>query len=110
MADQSLHAHDRYLYEMEGCLHFGCINPFCGHGDPALPNHYRVPLDSKDVIMRLLTHEQGILTIEVTPKDPQWSAATIICEDNLEACSVAFRSLKFEASKRRITIWSLSDS
>ena len=71
-------------------LHFGCANPFCGHGDPALPLHYEVPLDNTDMTIKLLSHEDGKLKIEVAPKNSQYPTKTIECDDNLEACSNAF--------------------
>ena len=89
------HEHDRFLGEREDALHFGCVNPFCGHGNPALPNHYKVPLESKDVTMKLLSHENDLLKIEVTPKDPQYGPAILECEDNFEACGQAFGQLSF---------------
>lgn len=93
------HDHDRFLYEKDGSLHFGCVNPFCGHGDPALPKHYAIPLDSKDVTMKFLNHGFGRIQIEVTPKDPEYTSTILDCKDNLEECSKSFKQLKF----RRIT-------
>lgn len=91
------HEHDRFLYEKDGYLHFGCINPFCGHGNPALPNHYKVPLDSEDVVMRLVKHEAGKLEIEVTAKvkDPEYASTLLQSDDNFEACGQAFKRLVF---------------
>ena len=89
------HEHDRFLGERDGALHFGCTNPFCGHGNPALPNHYKIPLDSKDVTMELLSHKGGELKIEVTPKDARYQAAILTTEDNLEACADGFKDLIF---------------
>lgn len=89
------HEHDRFLYKKDGFLHFGCINPFCGHGDPALPQHFEIPLNSKDVTMKLLTHKDRRLRIEVTPKEAGWKPAILECEDNLEACNEGFRKLIF---------------
>ncbi len=93
------HEHDRFLGEREGALHFGCVNPFCGHGNPALPNHHKIPLDSKDVTMKLLSHENGKMRVEVTPKDQQYSPTILECEDNLEACGQAFGQLSFTGVK-----------
>lgn len=91
------HAHDRFLGEWEGSLHFGCINPFCGHGNPALPRHYKIPLDSKDVMMKLVGHEDEgrKVEIEVIPKDPKYRSVILRCDDNMEACSNGFNGLKF---------------
>ena len=89
------HEHDRFLYERDGALRFGCINPFCGHGNPRLPNHQKIPLDSKDVTMKLLSHGEGELKIEITPKDSSYNSAILTSEDNLEACSEAYRNLVF---------------
>ena len=53
------HEHDRFLYEKDGKLHYGCINPFCGHGDPALPNHWAVPMETDVVKLRLVSAPKG---------------------------------------------------
>lgn len=87
-----MHEHDRFLGESDGALHFGCINPFCGHGDPALPNHYKIPLDSNDVTMKLLSHKEGGLEIEITARETG-KTATMVVDDNLEACSEGFRNI-----------------
>ncbi|MDO9334141.1 MAG: type II secretion system protein [Dehalococcoidales bacterium] len=92
---QMAHEHDRFLYEKNGFLHFGCINPFCGHGNPALPHHDKVPLDSQDVTMKLISHDDGVVTIKVTPKDTAYASTILKCEDNLEACRQGFRGLVF---------------
>lgn len=91
----SEHEHDRFLYEKDGALHFGCINPFCGHGDPALPKHYRIPLDTFYVVMKLISHEGRELKIDVTPKASQYAPAILTTEDNLEACAKGFKELVF---------------
>lgn len=89
------HEHDRFLFEKDGALHFGCINPFCGHGNPALPNHQKIPLDSKDVTMKLVSHEGREIKIEVTPKNTCYDSVILTTEDNLEACAEAFENLVF---------------
>ncbi len=89
------HEHDRFLYEKDGFLHFGCLNPFCGHGNPALPFHHKIPLDSEDVTMKLVSHRDRKMQVEVTPKDPQYGPTILECEDNLEACGQAFGELHF---------------
>lgn len=89
------HEHDRFLGERDGNLIFGCVNPFCGHGNPALPKHYKIPLESKDVTMKLLEHGEGKLRLEVTPKDTTYSSTILECEDNLEACGEGFNQLVF---------------
>jgi len=94
------HEHDRFLYEKDGALHFGCVNPFCGHGSPALPKHYCVSLDRKDVVMRLLAHDNGQVRIEVTPKDTQCKPVILTAEDNLEACREAFNRLQFSKKEK----------
>ncbi len=89
------HEHDRFLYEGDGYLHFGCTNPFCGHGNPALPYHHKIPLNNKDVTMKLLSHKGGELKIEVTPNDPKYGPAILSCDDNMEACADGFKKLEF---------------
>ena len=89
------HEHDRFLYQEDGYLHFGCVNPFCGHGNPALPKHYKVPQDSKDVAMQLLSHKHREMEIEVWPKDESYGPAILKCADNLEACRERFKALQF---------------
>ena len=89
------HEHDRFLGEYEGALHFGCVNPFCGHGNPALPFHKKIPLDSEDVTMKLLSHENGMMKVEMKPQDPEYGSVILECEDNLAACGEAFGKLAF---------------
>lgn len=92
------HEHDRFLYERDGALHFGCINPFCGHGDPALPHHYTVPLDSRDVTMRLVGHSNREITLGLTLKRPTGkimagTEVVMISADNFEACYKEFERI-----------------
>ena len=46
--------HMAFLYEKEGFLHFGCRNPFCGHGDPCLTKPHGVA-----VLMLNKKHPEG---------------------------------------------------
>lgn len=89
------HEHDRYLYEKDGSLHFGCINPFCGHGDPALPNHYQVPMETDTMALQVISHQDRKLTLEATIKETkgefkEGQKVTLVADDNLEACKVEF--------------------
>lgn len=86
------HAHDRYLYQKDGFLHFGCINPFCGHGDPALPHHYKVPLELKELSVRLLSHKDRKLKLEITRKDTG-GQAFLTAGDSLAECKEVFDQL-----------------
>ena len=63
------HEHDRFLYAKEGKLHYGCINPFCGHGNPALPNHWTVPMETDVVKMLLVSHEDRKVIVELNWKE-----------------------------------------
>jgi len=86
------HEHDRFLYEKDGALHFGCVNPFCGHGHPALPNHYRIPLETKELSMRLLSHKDRKVELELTRKD-NGGQVVLAAGDSLEECKEAFDQL-----------------
>jgi len=57
--------HSRFLYAKDGFLHFGCVNPFCGHGDPALPNHWQIPMETNAIRIRLLSHKHRHVTFEI---------------------------------------------
>lgn len=83
------HKHDRFLYEKDVKLHYGCINPFCGHGNPALPNHWTVPMETDVVKLRVVSHEDRKLTLELTwkvdhLKHHQGEITAIVMPDNLE--------------------------
>lgn len=87
--------HDRFLYESDGNLHFGCVNPFCGHGNPALPNHYKVPIETDTMTLRLVSHENRKVTLEATIKVDRGDfkagqKVTLEAADNLEACKKEF--------------------
>lgn len=90
------HEHDRFLFEKEGFLHFGCINPFCGHGDPALPHHWKIPMDTRDFSVSSITHKDRKLSFTVVPKRDganvkAGASITIIADDNLESCKNEFK-------------------
>lgn len=78
--------HDRFLYEKDGNLHFGCVNPFCGHGNPALPNHYRVPMETDTMTLKFISHKNRQVTLEAA--------------DNLKACEEEFNKV-FNPDKPR---------
>lgn len=87
--------HMAFLGERDGCLHFGCRNPFCGHGNPALPNHWRIPCDVQDMTIKLVAHKDRKLTFEITPKRDagkfkSGEPITLVADDNLEACKEEF--------------------
>lgn len=86
------HEHDRFLYERDGYLHFGCVNPFCGHGDPALPNHFTVPLETKGLSMRLLSHTDRKVELQITRKD-NGAQVVLSAGDSLKECEEAFAQL-----------------
>lgn len=99
------HEHDRYLYEEDEKLHFGCINPFCGHGDPALPNHYRVPMETDTMVLQVVSHQDRKLTLEATIKVDRGKyktdqKVTIVADDNLEVCKEEFDKI-FNPDKPR---------
>jgi len=87
--------HMAFLGEREGALHFGCRNPFCGHGNPALPNHWKLPCETPDMVLKLISHKDGKVTFEVTLKKDagKFKAGepiTIEADDNLSACKDEF--------------------
>jgi len=94
--------HNRFLYVKDEKLHFGCVNPFCGHGDPALPHHWEVPLETESIRISLASHSDRQLDFEIHLKQDvgKHKAGEIIklsCADNLPACQLAFRTF-FEES------------
>lgn len=96
--------HDRYLYEKDGFLHFGCINPFCGHGDPALPKHYKIHMEIPAMSLKVVSHQDRKLIIEATLKRDGDSfkagtKVTIEADDNLDSCKEAFDRI-FGSSKK----------
>ena len=96
--------HMAFLGERDGILHFGCRNPFCGHGNPALPNHWNIPCDTKDMTLKLVAHKDGKVTFEVTPKRDagKFKAGEpimVIADDNLEACKKEFDKVFNEAER-----------
>lgn len=86
------HEHDRFLMVRDDFFIFGCINPFCGHGDPPLPNSHKIPNETKKVTMKLLSHKDRKLEIEVTVKKNS-NKTILACDDNLEACRDAFERI-----------------
>ena len=87
--------HMAFLGQRDGALYFGCRNPFCGHGNPALPNHWKIPYDTKDMTLKLISHEKGKVSFEVTPKKTagKFQAGepiTVVADDNLPACKEEF--------------------
>lgn len=87
--------HMAFLGQREGILHFGCRNPFCGHGNPALPNHWEIPCETNDMTLKLIAHKDGKVKFEVMPKKSagkfkMGEPITIEADDNLEACKKAF--------------------
>ncbi len=89
------HKHDRFLYEKDDQLHYGCINPFCGHGNPALPNHWAVPMETDVVSLRLVSHKDREIVLEITWKRDFLGHHTgeimpVSMPDNLEASKAEF--------------------
>lgn len=89
------HKHDRFLYEKNGELHYGCINPFCGHGNPALPNHWAVPMETDVVKLRLISHKDRRIALELTWKvdfleHHKGEVMQVEMPDNLEANKAEF--------------------
>ena len=86
------HEHDRFLSEEHTMFIFGCINPFCGHGSPALPKRYKIPKETNEVKLKLLSHLNRKVTMGVTIKETG-KRVVFECDDNLVACSKAFASI-----------------
>lgn len=92
------HNHDRYLREEKDVLIFGCINPFCCHGNFGLPNHWKIPKETKAVKMKVVSHKNRYLELELTLKkqirEHKSGAIVVIeCADNLWACKIEFNKL-----------------
>lgn len=89
------HEHDRFLRVKDGCMHFGCVNPFCGHGDPALPNHWELPMNIPTMTLKVVSHEARKLKVAITLKRDSGEfkagqTVTVVADDNLESCKAEF--------------------
>ena len=89
--------HNRFLYVRDEKLHFGCVNPFCGHGDPALPKHWEIPLETEAIRISVASHRDRLIHFEIhTKKDiVNHKAGEIVkltCADDLPACQEAFKA------------------
>lgn len=90
--------HSRFLSVNDGFLQFGCINPFCGHGNPALPRHWSIPLETKSITISVVSHKDRLVTFAVflkksVRKHEAGETVELICADNLVACKTAFAEL-----------------
>ena len=90
---------DIFLYEKEGKFHFGCGNPFHLHGNLGLPEHFTIPTETEEVSMKLLSHDNGIVKIEITPKVDKENAVKgepfiVEAEGNFAALGAEFDRLK----------------
>lgn len=90
--------HNRFLYVGDERLHFGCVNPFCGHGNPALPNHWEIPIETEAIRIALVSHDsrQVVFNVYIKKSFANHKAGdveTVKCADNLPACQEAFKAL-----------------
>lgn len=82
-------------------MHFGCINPFCGHGNPALPHHWELPMNTKAMALKLVAHSRTnrrvIFKVTLKADSPTGLKAgavrIITADDNLEACKTTFKQV-----------------
>jgi len=89
--------HNRFLCVQNGKMIFGCVNPFCGHGDPALPNRWEIPVETEAIRISVASHRERKITFEIHPKEDIGSFAAghivkLVCADNLPACQETFRN------------------
>jgi hypothetical protein len=87
--------HNRFLHVKDEAIYFGCINPFCGHGDPALPNHWKIPLETESIRITVASHLNRKVVFEIHLKTDvvnhkSGEIVKIVCADNLPACQLAF--------------------
>lgn len=87
--------HMAFLGVRDGKLHFGCRNPFCGHGNPALPNHWAIPCETDDMTVDLVSNKSGKVTFKITPKRSAGKLqagvpVTITADANMESCRAEF--------------------
>jgi len=94
------HEHDRFLYTKDGFMIFGCINPFCGHGDPALPNHWAIPMETDAITIVSAKHnkKERLVTFEVRFKKDigrfkKGDVVQLPCADNFVCCKAIFNDL-----------------
>jgi hypothetical protein len=91
--------HSAFLNVRDGKLHFGCENPFCCHGNPGLPYHWSLPLESGGFKMEFVSHEpHKALRLRVTlllagGGLPAGTSRDLECVDELAACEAAFTAL-----------------
>lgn len=88
--------HNRFLYVCDGHVHFGCTNPFCGHGNPALPNHWEIPLETEGIRIVVASHLNRKVVFRVYLKKDvvnhkSGEVVEISCADNLPACQAVFQ-------------------
>lgn len=91
-------AHSRFLAVSDGFLQFGCINPFCGHGSPALPKHWSIPLETNSVKISVVSHKDRLVIFKVFMKQAVGKhkigeTVELSCADDLVACKTAFADL-----------------
>ena len=89
------HEHDRFLRVEDSNLVFGCINPFCCHGNVGLPNVVRIPMETRTVSIKVVSHKDRHLKLEVTLKEQvgdnvKGKMFTLDFADNLWECKVRF--------------------
>lgn len=90
--------HSRFLMVKDGAMHFGCINPFCGHGSPAMPHHWEIPLETKSIKIGVVSHNNRLVCFIVylkkdVGKHKAKETVKLTCADNLDACKSVFNDL-----------------
>lgn len=90
------HEHDRLLNSKNGKLVFGCINPFCEHGDLDLPNRWEILMETSSVTVSVrhdpknrIAHFDVYLKTNVG-KHYKGKFAQFDCQDDLVSCRTAF--------------------
>lgn len=60
--------HEAFLNQDNEYFYFGCRNPFCGHGNPALPNRARVRKEAQGYSVSLVSHQGKRCVFNLTLK------------------------------------------
>lgn len=90
--------HNRFLFIRDGYMHFGCINPFCCHGNPGIPNHWELPMDIPEMTITLVLHKDRQVVFSVTlkrdvAKFKKGDSVEIFAADNLSSYAEEFKRI-----------------
>lgn len=90
--------HNRFLFVKDEKMVFGCINPFCRHGNLGLPRHWKIPMITDSVNINIIHHQNRQIAFHIclkknVGKHKAEETVEITCADNFDACKSAFADL-----------------